>query len=107
MAKYPATKILKRAKPKVRLSDGVVITWFIEVLYTHTRQNGTTWSTTYDHEEDVEYMNKLPTEFTQAELINFMPSNREVIFDAHYEAHNTPPADEVLNEFSINDLAKG
>lgn len=105
MAHYPTTKVLKKASPTVRLSDNVVKSWDIEVLYTHTRQNGTTWSRAYSHTEDVEYLNKEPSDFTKAELISFMPSNMEVIFDAHYEAHNTETTDKKISNFNLNNLA--
>jgi hypothetical protein len=105
MAKYPTTKILKKATPKVRTADNVVISWDIEVLFTHTRADKTTWSRSYPHTEDVEYLNKTPNQFTKTELLAFMPL-MDVIFDAHYEAHNLPPVDERLSNFSLSDLAE-
>lgn len=104
MAKYPATKTLKKAQPTVNIDDNVVKKWDIEVVYKHTRDDGTTWSRAYPHTEDVEYLNKTPSQFTKAELIGFMPSNMDVIFDAHYEAHNIPPTEEKVSDFNINDL---
>ena len=89
MAKYPATKALKKATPTVRTADDIVKSWEIEVIYTHTRDDASTWTRAYPHTEDVEYLNKKTSGFTKAELIGFMPSNMDVIFDAHYEAHNT------------------
>ena len=59
MAKYPATATLKKATPKVRTADNVVKSWDIEVLFTHTRADKTTWSRSYPHTEDVEYLNKI------------------------------------------------
>jgi len=103
MAKYPTTKTLKKAVPTIRLDDNVVKKWDIEVIYKHTANNGTSWSRAYPHTEDVEYMNKTASEFTKAQLISFM-NNMDVIFDAHYEAHNLPPKDERVNNFNINDL---
>lgn len=105
MAKYSTTKALKKAIPTVRNDDNVVKSWDIEVIYTHTRDDGTTWSRTYPHTEEVEYLNKETSDFTKAELIDFMSSNMDVIFDAHYEAHNTPPTEEKISNFNINDLA--
>ena len=104
MAKYPATATLKKATPKVRTADNVVKSWDIEVLFTHTRADDTTWSRTYPHTEDVEYLNKTPSQFTKAELLAFMP-NMDVIFDAHYAAHNEPPTEERISDFNLNDLA--
>ena len=105
MAKYPATKILKKAVPTVRTEDNVVKKWDIEVIYKHTNANNVSWSRAYPHMEDVEYMNKTANQFTKAELISFMSSNMDVVFDAHYDAHNTPPTEERVSEFNINNLA--
>lgn len=105
MAKYPATRLLKKATPKVRTSDNVVKSWDIEVIYTHTRADNTTWSRSYPHTEDVEYLNKTTDQFTKSELINYMPSNMDVIFDAHYAAHNEPATEERISDFNLNDLA--
>ena len=105
MAKYPATKALKKATPTVRTGDNIVKSWEIEVIYTHTRDDASTWTRDYSHTEDVEYLNKETSGFTKAELIGFMPSNMDVIFDAHYEAHNTPPTEDRVSNFNLNDLA--
>ena len=105
MAKYETTKTLKKATPTVRTGDNIVKSWEIEVIYTHTRDDDTTWSRAYPHTEDVEYLSKETSGFTKAELIGFMPSNMDVIFDAHYEAHNTLPTEEKVSNFNLNDLA--
>lgn len=104
MAKYSTTQILKKAVPTVRAADGSVTKWDIEVIYEHTRADGTKWSRAYPHNEDVAYLNKAPTAYTKAELIGFMPSNMDVIFDAHYDAHNTPPTETQVSDFNLNDL---
>jgi hypothetical protein len=104
MAKYETTKTLKKAQPTVRTADNVVKQWEIEVIYSHTNADGKTWTRAYPHTEDVEYLNKTTSDFTKAELIGFMPSNMDTIFDAHYDAHNTPPTEERVSNFSINDL---
>jgi hypothetical protein len=104
MATYATTKILKKAQPAVRISDNIVKSWDIEVLYTYTRPDNTTWSRSYPHTEDVEYLNKLPSAFTKSELIGFMPPNMDVIFDAHYDAHNTPPTEQKISDFNLNSL---
>jgi len=104
MAKYETVKTLKLAKPTVKIADGITVRWDIEVLYTYTRPNNTTWSRAYSHTEEVEYLDKTPDKFTKEELINFMPPNMDVIFDAHYDAHNTEPTEEKLDSFSVNIL---
>jgi hypothetical protein len=105
MAKYSTVQTLKKASPTIRVADGVVKSWEIEVIYSHTDSDGKVWSRSYPHREDVEYMSKVPTNFTKAELIAFMPPNMDVIFDAHYEAHNLPPVDERVADFKLDDLA--
>ena len=42
MATYATTKILKKAQPAVRISDNIVKSWDIEVLYTYTRDRKST-----------------------------------------------------------------
>ena len=104
MAKYATTKILKKASPTVDIATGNVKKWEIEVMYTHERADGTKWSRDYQHDEDVAYVNKAPGDFTKAELIGFMPPNMDVIFDAHYDAHNTTPTEDRVSDFNLNDL---
>lgn len=100
MAKYPYTKTLKKAKPTVRLSDNVVKSWDLEVIY---KADADGWSRSYDHREDVEYLNKTPTQFTKAELLAF--SNLpDAVWDAHYEAFNMPATEERIGDFNLNDL---
>lgn len=102
MATYEHTKTLKRATPTVDTESGIVKKWDIEVVYTATADG---WKTTYSHEEDVEYLNKLPEEYTKSELVDMMPANLSGhIFHAHYEAHNVPPTTERVGDFNINSL---
>ena len=106
MAKYNTVKILKKAVPTVDISTGNVKSWDIEVVYTYTRQDLTKWSRIYSHtENDLDYLNKPPEDFTASELIDFMPPNMDIIFDAHYDAHNTAPTEEKLLNFSLNSLS--
>jgi|SRR6056300_603885 len=107
MAKYgPITKTLKKATPVVRTADNVVKSWSIEVMYSTegTPEYGP-YKATYSENEDVEYMGKTADQFTQAELLSFMPDVLENhVFDAHYEAHKIPPKEETLGDFNFNDL---
>lgn len=99
-AKYPYTKVLKKASPTVRTADNVVKSWDIEVIY---KANSNGWSRTYPHREDVEYLNKTVSQFTKSELLSF--SNLpDAVWDAHYEAHNMPPTEERVGDFNLNDL---
>jgi hypothetical protein len=104
LAKYPTTKTLKKVYPTINTTTNIVKKVEIEVVYSHTSNTGTTWARTYSHTEDVEYLNKEITDFTKAELIALMPSTMEVVFDAHYDAHNTPPTEERISNFNINEL---
>ena len=105
MSKYPNTKTLKKAKPKIISATGIVKEWDFEVQFEHVREDGSKWSTSYEHTENVEYLNKLPSEYTKAELIGMMNSNLDVIFDAHYAAHNTEALDETVDDFDINAMS--
>jgi hypothetical protein len=100
MAKYNATKTLKKATPTVRTDDGVVKSWEIEVIYSYGD-----FSRAYPHDEDVEYLNKTPEQFTKAELVALMPPNMDNVFDSHYDTHNTPPTQERVTDFNLNNLA--
>lgn len=106
MAKYSATKTLRKAIPTVRTQDGVVKSWEIEVLYSYTNTADETWSRSYPHrEENLEYLNKTPEQFTKAELVALMPDVMDAVFDSHYETFNTPPTTERVAEFNLNNLA--
>jgi hypothetical protein len=101
---YPNVKTIKNAVPTINADTGKVKRWDIEVIFKHTNASNVSWSRTYSHSEDVAYLNKLPEAFSKAELISFLNSNMDEIFDAHYEAHNVPPKETKLSEFDINDL---
>ena len=100
MAKYNATKTLKKATPTVRNSDGVVKVWEIEVVYQH---NG--FKRDYSHREEVEYLEKETSEYTKAQLIAMMPAVIDSVFDSHYDTFNTPPTEERVSNFNLSDLA--
>jgi hypothetical protein len=106
MATYSNSKTLNKAVPTVRTSDDVVKSWEIEVILTHTREDETIWSHTYRHNaENLESLGKTANQYTAAELIGFLNSNIDDIFDAHYEAHNTPPEEDKVLDFDINNLS--
>jgi hypothetical protein len=100
MAKHSYTKTLKKAQPTLRLADGVVKKWDLEVIY-KADSNG--WSRTYPHSEDVEYLNKPVSGYTKSELLA-MSNLPDAVWDAHWEAHNSPPTEERVGDFNLNDL---
>ena len=103
MAFTTVTKILKKATPTVRTSDGVVKKWEIEVVY---KNNGDAWTRSYPHtEEDLEYLNKTPEQFTSAQLIALMPSVLDTVFQHHWEAaHPGPAVEEKVANFDLSTL---
>jgi hypothetical protein len=110
MAKYaPITKTLKKATPTIRTSDNVVKSWDIEVVYSYAgdeENNLPAWKTSYNENEDVEYLGKTVDQFTKAELIGFMsPMIENHIFEAHYESQNLPATEERVGNFDINSLS--
>lgn len=100
MAKYTATKTLKKATPTVRIEDGVVKTWEIEVVYEY---NG--FRKDYNTRSDVEYLEKTANQYTRAELIALMPPVIDQVFDSHYDTFNSPPVEERVSDFKLSDLA--
>lgn len=104
MAKYPATKILNKATPRIRTSDNIVISWNIEVVFSYDKPDGTKFSRTYHHNEDVEYLNKLINDFTKTELLGYIPTVLDEVFDHHYETFNNPPTEQSITNFNVNNL---
>lgn len=100
MAKYNATKTLKKATPTIRTEDGVVKQWEIEVVYSYND-----FTRDYSTRADVEYLDKTPTQYTKAELVALMPPNMDNVFDSHYETFTTPPTEERVSNFKLSDLA--
>lgn len=104
MAKYPATKILNKATPRIRTSDNVVISWNIEVVFSYDKSDGTKFTRTYHHIEDVEFLNKLVTDFTKTELLGYIPIVLDEVFDTHCDSFNLPPIEQILINFNVNTL---
>lgn len=105
MAIYPNTKTLKKAIPTIRISDQVVKKWDFEVLLTYVRPDKTSWSRAYPGSENVEYLNLTADKFTAEQIISYLNPNIDIIFSAHYDAYNTPPIDQKIDNFDINSLA--
>lgn len=104
MAKYPATKVLSRAVPTVRSTDGVVKRWDIDVVYSYTDENGITLNNTYIHNEDVEFQNKVVSDFSKSDLVGYMQDKYDAVFDAQFDAMIAPPTEEMVFEFNIDQL---
>lgn len=102
MAKWSNTKILKKATPTVRLSDGVVKKWEIEVVYTEPTSG---WTRSYPHtEDDLEYLGKKPEQFTKDQLIALMPSVMDEVFSSHYDGTVAVPTEEKVANFDLSTL---
>lgn len=99
MAKYEITKQLKKCIPTVRLEDDVVKEWELEAVYSYNN-----FRRDFNHRVEVEYLGKKPNEYTKEELISFMPSVMELVFESHYETFNTPPTEERISTFRPDDL---
>ena len=95
-------KVLKKAVPTVRTTDQVVKNWEITVMY---KDAGTGWNRDYTHQEDVEYLELKPEGFTKEQLIGFMPSVLDAVFESHYLAANLPPSEEKLADFNLSKLS--
>jgi len=110
MAEYtPITKTLKKATPKVRKSDGVVLEWEVEVVYRYEGNEAEglpAWESVYSENKEVDHLGKTPDQFTKSELVGYMnPLVENHIFHAHYEAFNLPAKEERDTEFDVNSLS--
>jgi hypothetical protein len=101
MTQYTATKTLVSAVPRVRTEDNVVLSWDLTVNFEH---NG--WSRDYPHTHDVTSLNKTVNDFTQSELIGYLPPVMDLVFDSHYITFNLPSTEETLADFDVNSISK-
>jgi hypothetical protein len=99
MPQYTATKTLVKAIPRVRTEDNVVLSWDLTVNFEHEG-----WSREYPHTQDVTSLNKEADEFTQSELLGFLPPVLDLVFDSHYETFNLPPKEEQITDFDVTTL---
>ena len=113
MAKYTPTKTLISAKPRIRSSDDVVISWDLEVEYNlaaNTENSLPEWSTVYSSDINTESLNKTADGFTKSELISLMPEAYDRVFDDHYEHFNNlneKPVEVIVNEeFNVDSLSE-
>lgn len=105
MTLYPATKTLTSATPTIVANSGIVTSWNIKVNFT-TINATPSFSRDYQFNKDnLDYLNKTPSQFTQQDLIAYIPPNMDVIFDAHYEATNLPPLNIRVDNFSLANLS--
>ena len=112
MAKYSETcdKTLSKAVPTVN-ANGIVKSWELEVVYSYPAASDTTNTDTqlrrkYSETEEVEYLNKTPTQFTKSELFGFLNiSQYNLVFDSTYESVVNPPTETKDTSFDINSLS--
>lgn len=113
MPKYTPTKTLISAKPRIRSSDDVVISWELEVEYSlaaDVENNLPEWTTIYSCEAETENLDKSTLDFTKSELISLMPDVYDIVFDDHYEHFNNIGVSEQVEviadqDFNVDNLA--
>lgn len=96
-------RIIKKATPTVRTSDGIVKSWDIDVVFVDDLDG---WNRTYSFSEsDLEWMNKKPTDFAEADLLKFIPGTYDQIYDAHYASmHPGVAVEEKVADFDLSTL---
>ena len=96
-------RIIKKATPTVRSADGIVKSWDIDVVFVDDLDG---WNRTYSFSEsDLEWMKKKPTDFTEADLLKFIPGTYDHIFEAHYDSmHPGEPVEEKVADFDLSTL---
>ena len=97
-------RIIKKATPTVRSADGIVKSWDIDVVFVDDLDG---WNRTYSFSEsDLEWMKKKPTDFTEADLLKFIPGTYDHIFEAHYDSMNPgAPVEEKVADFDLSNLS--
>lgn len=108
MAKYSENcdKVISKAIPTVN-SEGIVLSWEIEVTYSYPASGITTTDTQFrkkfETKEDVEYLNKTVDDFTKGELFSFLNiAQYNMVFDSSYESVVLPPVQTRYDSFNIN-----
>lgn len=95
-----ATKALAKAIPTVK-TNGKVKKWDLTVIYSC---NGLTKD--FGREADVEYLDKEPSDFTKAELLDLCNTvHLDMVFDSFYGSMTGTPTEEKLNDFDITSLS--
>lgn len=95
-----ATKALSKAIPTVK-ANGKVKKWDLTVIYSC---NGLTKD--FGREADVEYLDKEPSDFTKAELLDLCNTvHLDMVFDSFYGSMTGTPTEEKLNDFDITSLS--
>jgi len=94
-----ATKALSKAIPTVK-TNGKVKEWELTIVYTC---NDLTRD--FSKQVDVEYLNKVPTDFTKAELLGMCSTaHLDQVFDSMYGSIVNPSTETRENNFDINTL---
>ena len=110
MANYSdhTDKTLSKAIPTVK-EDGTVKSWELEVVYSYPAEGYETTDKPlrrkYNENENVEYLNKKPEDFTKSELFSFLNIVQyDMIFDSTYESVVLPPKEIRDTSFDLNTL---
>lgn len=95
-----ATKALSKAIPTVK-DNGKVKEWELTVVYTCNNL-----TRDFNKIVDVEYLNKVPTGFTKAELLGMCSTaHLDQVFDSMYASIVNPPTEQREDNFDINALS--
>ena len=95
-----ATKALARAIPTVK-TNGKVKKWDLTVVYSCNGLNKD-----FGREVDVEYLEKAPTDFTKAELLDLCNTvHLDMVFDSFYGSMTTPPTESKVDDFDFTTLS--
>jgi|DEB0MinimDraft_12_1074336.scaffolds.fasta_scaffold47975_2 hypothetical protein len=94
-----ATKALSKTIPTIK-ANGKVKQWELTVVYTCNNL-----TRDFDTIVDVEYLEKVPTGFTKAELFDMCDiAHLDQIFDSMYESITNLSTEQRDNNFDINTL---
>jgi hypothetical protein len=95
-----ATKALSKAIPTVK-TNGKVKKWDLTVIYSCNGLNKD-----FGCEADVEYLDKEPTDFTKAELLDLCNTvHLDMVFDSFYGSMTGTPTETRDDSFDITSLS--
>jgi len=73
-------KTIKAARPTVNSVSGYVLSWDVDI----TLREGS-FEYNYNYSKDVANLNKIPSDFSEPEVLGYMPEGLEDVFKHHKE----------------------